>query len=31
MNAAIGDESAITFASTFYGALAFGRSVGWCR
>jgi len=28
MNAAIGDESAITFASTFYGALAFGRSVG---
>ncbi len=28
MNAAIGDEAAITFASTFYGALAFGRSVG---
>ncbi len=28
MSAAIGDEAAITFASTFYGALAFGRSVG---
>lgn len=27
MNAAIGDEAAIVFASTFYGALAFGRSV----
>ena len=28
MNVAIGDEAAIVFASTFYGALAFGRSVG---
>ena len=28
MNAANGDDAAITFASTFYGALAFGRSVG---
>ena len=28
MNEAIGDDAAITFASTFYGALAFGRSVG---
>jgi hypothetical protein len=28
MNAAIGDEAAIVFSSTFYGALAFGRSVG---
>lgn len=28
MNDAIGDEAAIAFASTFYGALAFGRSVG---
>jgi hypothetical protein len=28
MNVAIGDEAAIAFASTFYGALAFGRSVG---
>ncbi len=28
MNDAIGDEAAIVFASTFYGALAFGLSVG---
>jgi CHAT domain len=28
MNVAIGDEAAIVFASMFYGALAFGRSVG---
>jgi hypothetical protein len=28
MSVAIGDEAAIVFASTFYGALAFGRSVG---
>jgi hypothetical protein len=28
MNVAIGDEAAIIFASMFYGALAFGRSVG---
>jgi hypothetical protein len=28
MNAAIGDEAAVVFACTFYGALAFGRSVG---
>lgn len=28
MNVAIGDEAAIGFASMFYGALAFGRSVG---
>ena len=28
MSVAIGDEAAIIFASTFYGALAFGRSVG---
>lgn len=28
MNAAIGDKAAITFASMFYGALAFGHSVG---
>jgi hypothetical protein len=28
MNAAIGDEAAVVFASTFYGALAFGLSVG---
>jgi hypothetical protein len=28
MSAAIGDEAAIVFASMFYGALAFGRSVG---
>lgn len=28
MSVTIGDEAAIVFASTFYGALAFGRSVG---
>lgn len=28
MSVAIGDEAAIVFASTFYGALVFGRSVG---
>ena len=28
MSVSIGDEAAIVFASTFYGALAFGRSVG---
>jgi hypothetical protein len=28
MSVAIGNEAAIVFASTFYGALAFGRSVG---
>jgi len=28
MSVAIGDEAAIIFASTFYGALVFGRSVG---
>lgn len=28
MKTSIGDEAAIIFASTFYGALAFGRSVG---
>jgi hypothetical protein len=28
MNTRIGDEAAIVFASNFYGALAFGRSVG---
>jgi hypothetical protein len=28
MNVGIGDEAAIVFASHFYGALAFGRSVG---
>lgn len=28
MSVAIGDEAAIVFASMFYGALAFGRSVG---
>jgi hypothetical protein len=28
MNVAIGDEAAIVFSSMFYGALAFGRSVG---
>lgn len=28
MKTSIGDEAAIVFASTFYGALAFGRSVG---
>jgi CHAT domain len=28
MTVGIGDEAAIVFASTFYGALAFGRSVG---
>lgn len=28
MNQAVGDEAAVTFAAWFYGALAFGRSVG---
>lgn len=28
MNQSVGDDAAITFASMFYGALAFGRSVG---
>lgn len=28
MNTGIGDAAAVVFASTFYGALAFGRSVG---